>query len=191
MKDRTCSIDGCEIQHKARGWCDKHLDRWYRHGDPLAGRTFDGIPLAHYYATVSEQTDDCILWPYGRTGAGYAQSTIDGVHVTLHSIACEQFHGPSPDGHEVLHACRNRHCYNPRHLRWGTRQENVDDNLRDETRARGEGIHQSKLTRQQVREIRDRYAAGGILQRELGDEYGVNQRSISRLVRQTSWVWLD
>ena len=191
MAKRTCSIDGCETVHRARGWCNKHWERWSKHGDPLAGRTFDGVPLAHYYATVDTMTDDCILWPYGLNGTGYAQVMLDGEHVTLHALACEQFHDPRPAGMEVLHSCRNRDCYNPRHLRWGTRQENSADTLRDGTRARGEMIHQSKLTREQVLEIRTSYAAGGVLQRELGDEYGVAQQTIGRIVRRTEWVWLN
>ena len=36
MPDRTCSIDGCEGKHRARGWCAFHYKRWARFGDPLA-----------------------------------------------------------------------------------------------------------------------------------------------------------
>ena len=32
-----CSIDGCEREKAARGWCRPHWKRWRRHGDPLAG----------------------------------------------------------------------------------------------------------------------------------------------------------
>jgi hypothetical protein len=32
---RTCSIDGCNRTHKARGWCGTHYLRWRNHGDPL------------------------------------------------------------------------------------------------------------------------------------------------------------
>lgn len=31
----TCSIDTCLNPPLARGWCNKHYQRWYKHGDPL------------------------------------------------------------------------------------------------------------------------------------------------------------
>jgi transcriptional regulator with XRE-family HTH domain len=39
------------------------------------------------------------------------------------------------------------------------------------------------LAKDQVREIRRRYAAGGVCQRELADEFGMTQTGISRIVR--------
>lgn len=30
-----CSIDDCHAPVKARGWCNKHWERWSRYGDPL------------------------------------------------------------------------------------------------------------------------------------------------------------
>lgn len=32
---RLCDVDGCDRQHKARGWCHLHYRRWLRNGDPL------------------------------------------------------------------------------------------------------------------------------------------------------------
>lgn len=29
-----CSITGCDNPAHARGWCQKHYNRWYRHGGP-------------------------------------------------------------------------------------------------------------------------------------------------------------
>ncbi|WP_201776406.1 hypothetical protein [Streptacidiphilus carbonis] len=44
----------------------------------------------------------------------------------------------------------------------------------------------AKLTAEQVAEVRRRYAAGGVSQQALGDEYGVHQATISAVVlRQT------
>lgn len=35
---RTCSIEGCEGTHSARGWCNRHYQRWLRWGDPTYSR---------------------------------------------------------------------------------------------------------------------------------------------------------
>jgi hypothetical protein len=35
MTQRTCSVDGCEKQARARGWCAAHWKRWRTYGDPL------------------------------------------------------------------------------------------------------------------------------------------------------------
>lgn len=34
---RICVVDGCDKRHAALGFCNSHLARWKRHGDPLAG----------------------------------------------------------------------------------------------------------------------------------------------------------
>lgn len=31
----NCTIDGCNKKATRRGWCEKHYQRWLRHGDPL------------------------------------------------------------------------------------------------------------------------------------------------------------
>jgi hypothetical protein len=37
MSKRICSISDCGRRHKGRGYCEAHLDRLKRHGDPLHG----------------------------------------------------------------------------------------------------------------------------------------------------------
>lgn len=34
MPNRTCSVDGCDRNAHARGWCTMHYQRWKRLGDP-------------------------------------------------------------------------------------------------------------------------------------------------------------
>jgi hypothetical protein len=41
-KLKTCSVEGCRRDMRARGYCNMHLKRWYRHGDPLVIRQYGG-----------------------------------------------------------------------------------------------------------------------------------------------------
>lgn len=41
-RDPTCTIEGCEQKHRARGFCGKHLERWRVHGDPRVVATRRG-----------------------------------------------------------------------------------------------------------------------------------------------------
>jgi hypothetical protein len=36
---RPCSVEGCETQVSAHTYCHKHLRKFYKYGDPLAGTT--------------------------------------------------------------------------------------------------------------------------------------------------------
>lgn len=55
---------------------------------------------------------------YGRTSYGYA-----------HRVAFELSKGEIPEGLHILHSCDNKLCCNPNHLRFGTRQDNMDDKV--------------------------------------------------------------
>lgn len=46
---KTCTIDGCNNKHKARGWCHTHYERWRNTGDPLSpSRRGRGRPAMTY-----------------------------------------------------------------------------------------------------------------------------------------------
>lgn len=36
--ERTCSVEGCELPHRARGWCRNHWTRWRKYGDVMADK---------------------------------------------------------------------------------------------------------------------------------------------------------
>ena len=129
--------------------------------------------------------DACWEWTGSRTHAGYGQSRWYGKQRTVHSIVCELTHGPKPTPkHQVAHSCGVRACCNPRHLRWATASENQMDRVLHGTHNRGERQGQSKLTTDQVREIR---AQPHRLQRDLAAEYGVTDRTIGDIQRREIW----
>jgi hypothetical protein len=53
---------------------------------------------------------------------------------------------------------------------------------------RGERNGRSKLSKEQVEEIRQRYAAGGIFQYQLAAEYGVTQGLITKIICRRNWT---
>jgi hypothetical protein len=66
---------------------------------------------------IKKSLDEC--WP-----CGTHYTRFKGVY--KHQIACAYKHG-IVDGMFALHSCDNPPCCNPKHLRWGTQQENVQD----------------------------------------------------------------
>jgi hypothetical protein len=82
----------------------------------------------------------------------------------VHRLVLEAFAGLCPAGQEAPHgpdgSLDNRR---PENLEWGTKDKNNGpDKVRDGTLACGERNGQARLTADAVREIRQRYAVGGI-----------------------------
>ena len=82
-----------------------------------------------------ERGDSCWLWTAAIGGHGYGEFKVNGQTVTAHRFAYEMAKGPVPEGLDVDHICRNKHCVNPDHLRASTRKQNME-NLAREGRGR-------------------------------------------------------
>lgn len=128
--------------------------------------------------------DACWIWTARARFAGYGQIWWHGHVERAHRVAYELGRGPIPDGLFVLHSCDNPPCCNPAHLFLGTSKDNSDDMIQKgrDLHFRGEQHGRCKLTDAQVAEIRERYAAGGVTQIQLGAEFGVAHSQISRIV---------
>lgn len=132
-------------------------------------------------------TDDCSL--YTETCANQPYAAI-GRGLYAHTFVCLVFHGDRPGmTHQwhAAHSCGQSRCVNPRHIRWATVRENVADKIRHGTHRRGEDMPWSKLTEDDVREIRRVYAEGGISQAALGERYGVRPSNIQLIVAGKIW----
>lgn len=148
-------------------------------------------PAIERFEASFRRTETCWLWTKGLNSNGYGSFHKDSAHPNMgaHRFAYETYIGPIPDGLLVCHTCDVRNCVNPSHLYAGTEADNSRD-----MESRGRGNHPkgmrmaaAKLTDDDVREIRRAYAAGGISQQALADQYGVAQHAVSRIVRGLSW----
>lgn len=124
--------------------------------------------------------DECFIadwlprdeWGYSRISAGSR-----GAYSRAHRAAYRLFIGPLKKGEWILHSCGNRGCINPHHLRIGSPQDNQDDAKAHGTTAREFRCHNTKLSDQQVRDIR----ASKLRNWELCRIYGVSKSTISQI----------
>lgn len=63
---------------------------------------------------VKPQTNGC--WLFDGKPNRYGQTSVNGVHVTVHRFVYEVLVGPIPDGHHLHHTCQTPGCCNPAHL---------------------------------------------------------------------------
>ena len=139
--------------------------------------------------------EDCWIWtgPASRkTGYGLYK------HKRVHRVIWTLIYGPIPKWTLIRHfICHTKLCINPTHLASGTHQDNSNDMVRAGRSLRGrkcpytskpgELNGQSKLTWNQVREIR-RLKRQGVTQKEISKHFPVSFQMISRICRRKAWI---
>lgn len=124
----TCTIDGCERPHLARGWCHPHYERWRKTGDAQAARPLGAkrdVGERFWVKVAKQPGEGCWLWTGALIGAGYGQFAAPGPSPLAHRWAWEQEHGPVPEGLELDHLCHAPACVRPSHLEAVTHTENM------------------------------------------------------------------
>jgi hypothetical protein len=163
------------------------------------GHRYNVVPLeTRFWRRVAVHgPDDCWEWQAGRATWGYGRigmpdsRRIEGAHRVSWMLNV----GPIPEGMHVLHHCDNPPCVNPAHLFLGDPAAN-DADKRAKGRAvpppvrRGHDNNTSKLTTEQVRDIRTR-RAGGESTLVLSRSFGVAHSTVKRIVNRQTWGWLD
>lgn len=131
--------------------------------------------------------DACHLWT-GYVEKDYGKFFFDGKMIGAHELAVLFTTGEiRPRGWDTCHyVCHTPLCCNPKHLRYGTRQDNVDDMTGAGRQARGERNGHSRLTVADVVEIRHR-ADNGATGRALAAEYGVSVAAVTMIIRGQRW----
>ena len=131
-----------------------------------------------------DKTDSCWLWTGGKSGSGYGKFNVEGKHWRAHRLMYLHCFGELINDLDICHTCRNK-CVNPDHLEQKSKSENNgDDKIRDGTLLRGEKHGSSKLTNEQILDIRSRINQ---TQQSIADEFGVRQAAISYILRGKRW----
>lgn len=188
-----CSIEECEGQILLRrknphGYCEGHFWRWKRHDNPRAGKGFPpGISLSTKIKLLTDKKDGCWIWLGERQPNGYGKIKINGKYRTITHLIRPDLKASFPK-RLILHTCDNPPCVNPLHLRIGTHKDNSRDMMIKGRGnwAKGERNGYSKLTVEQVLEIRKQYE-NGRSQTVIAHEFEIAQSHISRIVRKEVW----
>lgn len=149
--------------------------------------------LERFWAKVHKNgslvlTSRCWEWSGYRDVDGYGTIWKSGTNAKAHRVSFEINVGPIANGLFVCHRCDNPPCVNPDHLFLGSALENKRDCLHKGrlNPALGESHGQSRLTIEQVLDIRSRAAYRGLTV-NLAKEFGVHHMTISLIRNRKKW----
>ena len=148
----------------------------------MSGKVFKTLK-ERFYEKVSLDWQ----WKAAKLPFGYGHMYINGKVEAAHRISYRIHNGEIPEGMLVLHNCDEPGCVNPEHLYLGTDADNMLDKVKRGRCINGEEIKQSKLTKNQVIEIKKKREKGLKLI-DIANEYGVSTSQIRRISLGINWT---
>lgn len=155
----------------------------------------DFVKNLHRFATTIEYPNDvrlCWMWRGDANEGGYGRFWYKGKKYPAHRVMmCLLTGQPHPEGKVIDHMCSVTGCVNPFHLRFLTPLQNMRvSRVVSGRKTRGSLNGQSKLTEQDIKNIRREYASGAVTQRELATKYGTSQALISLIFKGKKWGYI-
>ncbi len=130
---------------------------------------------------------DCWPWAGSVDSNGYGEFFYHGRTRRAHDLALSFTVGEiRHESLDTCHECDNTACCNPSHLRFDTRQSNVEDMISRDRDSRGSRHPSTKLTESEVLIIRERRALGA-RQKDLASDYGISAAAIVSIVHGRTW----
>jgi len=135
--------------------------------------------------------DDCWEWMGYKNKDGYGRISIGRKLYSTHRLVYELMKGNILHNEVIMHLCNNPSCCNPKHLKCGTQEDNIYQ-MYEEGRDRhmiqeGELNNNSKLSNEKVIEIRKLYSSGNHSQRQIANQYNINQALVSGIINKKLW----
>jgi len=169
------------------------------HGGPLAfwaiATEKQKIERIKYYfdqKVIKTSDNECWGWKGFLDHDGYAKMNAFGKNSRASRMSWLIHNGPIPNNLWVLHHCDVRICTNYRHLFLGDANMNNQDMIK-KGRCKppiGERNSFTKLTSEQVQEIRILLKATNLSQQKIADKYNVTQSTIWRIKDKITWKHL-
>ena len=156
-----------------------------------------------FWAKVKIQPSGCWEWQASLDGRGYGQWVQGNQSFRAHRLAHALYYLTNLTGLVLRHICDNKLCVSPYHTIPGSHSDNARDayerGLREKkdrsniVRYRsspktnfGDNHHRSKLTAEQVREIREQYE-NGEAQRTLAAKFSISRSVINQIIQRDTW----
>lgn len=136
----------------------------------------------------------CWEFTGARNYGGYGQIRDEsGRQRPAHRIAYDLVVDDIPEGMLVLHSCDNPPCINPAHLFLGTGQDNMDDMWMKERAnpAIGLQLPQTKLTPDEVKQIKLLLLEDTMEGNELAYKFGVSPQTICDIKAGRTWKHVE
>jgi ribosomal protein S27E len=131
------------------------------------------------YIDKESSSQWCWLWTGGTYKFGHGNFITHNKKTGAHRFSYEIHKGIIPKGMYVLHTCDVPACVNPSHLFLGTHEDNIIDMAK---KNRGGG---SKLTIEQVKDIRRLIDEGKYSYDQLVDMFGISKSHLSGIKYRT------
>lgn len=143
--------------------------------------------MKRFWSKTEAADNGCIVWKACKNGWGYGVFALstERKYMLAHRVAwLFAGNGEVPKGQVLRHKCDNPACVNVEHLILGVQADNIADKVVRNRQARGEAHGMSKLTEDQVREIRTLKGTG----REIGKRFGISSVMVNYIRAGKSWT---
>lgn len=85
--------------------------------------------IKRFTEKVERKPNGCWLWTAAKNRKGYGQFRYKGTLYIAHRFSFEYYKKESLRDLHIMHTCDTPSCVNPKHLKAGTNQDNVDDKM--------------------------------------------------------------
>lgn len=135
--------------------------------------------------------NNCWDWMGGISRGGYGNFGVR-INNATKNIICTRLsyfihNNKDPYGFAVLHKCDNRKCVNPNHLYLGSNKDNSEDMVQKNRQASGVNNGSSKLSEQQVIEIRKEYVFRTVSFQKLANKFNLAKATVKSIIKRETW----